>query len=469
MSYGVGVINKLNTVENRIFYYATKIAEKSSINKILLYILIMHSILFIYDIKNETIFLNGDSGPERLNAIKGFIKAFETNDLQTLIEFIVTNNRIGDYIFHTFFYYIGGKHFTLLMQVILAVISYFCLYKIFLEMLKKEALSLIGTVIYIFLPHSIIIPHLLMSESIFNPFIIISIYILLKIRNANKFGVSYSVFCGLLYGSSCLIRPTPIPYIILLPIPIIFSHLCARKKILYSSIIIIVSLSLVLSWVLLVKLYTGKLSYGQTAHGITINIIGKLNRYEGVYYGQPNFNYYNNEISIGLIYGIISKNKMNFLKSTISDLSSYYINSGINKLLLQYFNVFEGSKLKNGRGTSALNWYKISDSQGLYQAILHLLKNAALFTIINIIFSLLWLYILIRSIYESIKIIQNHTEANIIPKFFLIPFFYYMMAVSMLAGSIRSCHRSPIEFLIIIFFISSFSRTLTSEKMNGCS
>ena len=149
-----------------------KLTRLGALKLLITYTAIIHAGLFAYDIFHPDVFLNADRADQRLEIINLLI-AWATSgaDLSPLLS---EPGIIGDYIVQTVLYGVVGQYGVIVFQVALLLVSVAALFQLALLVCRSRVIASITVLLYIHLPHTLVFPHQLISEAIFNPLIILS-------------------------------------------------------------------------------------------------------------------------------------------------------------------------------------------------------------------------------------------------------------------------------------------------------
>src|SRR5437870_6950698 len=214
--------NRLSSV----YFPATKML-------LLVYVVVLHGAMFFWDILRPDVFLNADRAVERMG------KLSELRDVgmhwNGINAFLVTHGLVGDYLPQVLLYLIGGRYLVILVQVVLLIGAVMAVYGIMDLLTASPMASLGASLLYVNLPHSLVYPHMLASESIFDPLLVISFY-LTALLFLDKPRWTVLVAAALLLGCGMLVRPITILWPVVVFAALLSSRLPFRQALLYALI-----------------------------------------------------------------------------------------------------------------------------------------------------------------------------------------------------------------------------------------
>jgi 4-amino-4-deoxy-L-arabinose transferase-like glycosyltransferase len=142
--------------------------------------------------------------------------------------------------------------FTILLQIFLSSLSVLIIYKIILNIYKKDNYAILGSLLYSIEPFSVIYSCQLVTETTFTFLFILSIYYLTKYFQS--FSMSDIIFSGLFLALSAYTRPVALylPFIIFMVVLAyyIFTMHYTKKLVLHLFIFLFVSMFALLPWLI---------------------------------------------------------------------------------------------------------------------------------------------------------------------------------------------------------------------------
>jgi hypothetical protein len=170
----------------------------------------------------------------------------------------------GDYLLQGLFFYLGGQYAVIFFQILLFMVSVAALYKLTLLITKSAKMSAAATLIYAHLPHGVVFPHMLWSESLFDPLTLISFYFV--VRSVLRDHRWPNIICSALFlGLATLVRPTVLLWPIIVVATLGLSRIPVRKIIGYVAVFAVI----MLAWPSFIWSQTGSFTMtGQVGGGV---------------------------------------------------------------------------------------------------------------------------------------------------------------------------------------------------------
>ena len=445
-------------------YLQAKISSRAGTIKtwLLFYMIFVHGAIFFWDIARPDVFLHADRAPERMAAIRELGSVgMSWKGLNT---FLVSHGLAGDYLPQAILYLAGGRYAVILVQVVLMITAVMAVYGMTHLFTASPTASFAAAVLYFHLPHSLVFPHVLASEGIFDPLLVISFYFaavfFLEEQRSGPLLAS-----AILLGCATLVRPVTI----LWPVVICVTFLLNRfslKQVLWYPTMCFVPLTL---WMGLVWFNTGVFSMGSSSRDLGHNLYGqvaiiikrRLPEYERAQAKAA----FLRETASGettLDQGVMSASDyfrfgLNYPRGYLSylgeEITIYVAKSGVEKVTVDYLDL--ASDIREGLATMQYSWRDQVRSQGIIaSAKLMLAERPGLIlaSLIGVVLALLlWALAGIGSL--CVLIDKAHTLQQRTFIAILAAFPLYLLAVSLAASGIESRHRAPAEFTLCLLAV----------------
>jgi len=204
---------------------------------IIFYVTLIQSLMFIHDLSHPNLFLFADRAAGRMEAINKLISFLDGHS--SLMQFLAhqgTDLGIpGDYIIQGLVFFVSGQYGVILFQVVLFIASVAALYHLTYLLTHSRCYSVAAALIYAHLPHSIVFPHMLWSEAVFNPFLLFGFYYMVRVAISSASWLNISL-AALFLALATLVRMVSAPLAIVAVIIFFLCHLQLKKIIGYVSI-----------------------------------------------------------------------------------------------------------------------------------------------------------------------------------------------------------------------------------------
>jgi len=406
------------------------------------------------------LFMNTDRASSRLSAI---------NDLGTIISqghglphFLAYHGIAGDYLPQGMLYFLGGQSAVILGQIMLLVISLFALYKLAFMLTASARASCSAAIIYLHLPHSLFLTHVLAAEAIYDPLLVISFY--LTLHGIQKNVKLYALIGGAaLLGIATLIRPITALWPFVMLVLFITYGTSWRRAVLY---LCFSMLPLVL-WALFIGNMTGKYSLGASNHDLTHNLYKRVERIASTLPKQRAQSIRNEYLtftdrskgvlSVSTYIRFVSQYPDAYLAQLGREGVIFFGKSGLDTLILNYFPVDPHiiSRLhdkKNG-------WKNQIERQGWVSGVAGLLSKYPGLIISSLVGSIVFIVFLAFSTFGAWDQLKRRAgssphQLQKIGYIALALFPIYLFVTSQVVGNMTSRHRAPSEFTLCILAVT---------------
>jgi hypothetical protein len=432
----------MSLLQRRIVLLSASIAAPSFLLVALIF-LALHSVLFLYDLDHPASFLVGDRAVTRLIKIEAFSAAL-TNppDVAAVLQ---TFGNPGDYAIHALLFSVAGQYGIILAQIALELFSLLFLYWLADRIFHSAWLSFVTVVSYLLLPGSIEFPHLLVTEALFNPLLIISIYYVVCYFQGERKSAKELVVAGLLLSIAVSIRIVALPLTVVVIVLILSKQGSIGERIGHGIVYAAAALLLPAIIVLFYYSVAGTPSMGDSDHSLPRNLADRVQRVAEV--GQIDLAAdlgEARELGIGEFIGFVAQHPKPYLKTVAGDVVNITANSGVNHLLGRYLHFFELEK-------ESTHYTEVRDQSGYLGLLRVMLTDSPLMLAVNLISVLAWAGFGLVVLYGG-WLFVNTSALDIRIRILLPVLVVYMVAVSQLVGSVSYRHRTPIEFVLALLF-----------------
>ncbi len=446
-----------------------KIVSEKSLNfKIIsllaLYTAIGHTLLFIYDINHPEVFLNADRARQRLVTIKAIL-ANEGNE--NLFYLFSQAGIVGDYLLHAIVYSALGQYGVIIFQILLLLVSIIFLFHFLFIIAKSRFIAIVAVVLYVHLPHTIVFPHQLTAEALFDPLIIFSFYYLAKyilVEQRRLLLMSSAFFISF----ASLIRPVTILWPIVVLALMILTFQSTRRISHWASYLAIAVMPFIL-WMFFIFSQTGIFSMGRSNHDVSHNLYDRVNRIITSFpldQQQLLIHRYLDSaetkkmLSIPEYLSFVIDHPYGYFSQLGRDALVFCIKSGISRVSPDYLGDVEARK-------SFRHWRGEWEKHGLFYSMKSLGKNHPKSMSFAIFGTILFIPFMVGSLFgglQSIKTYKQFSPPEQTLYILLLLFPVYLFFASQAANSMQSRHRAPAEFILCFFAALAFHQWY---KMRG--
>jgi len=409
-------------------------------------LLLVHGALFVYDVRHPEAFLQGDRAGQRYQTILEFGEVGASELSSYLLEYGLP----GDYLLHAVLYRLFGRLGLIFVQVGLAFVSVVLVHRIAERWTGRRTVADVAASAHAFLPHSLAFPHLLMSEALFNPLLILGIYLVVRGTDMGGVGSRFTWTGALLLGVASLVRVIGAMVPILL-VPAVVSGVPAWRRRLGSGVgFVLIGLAPVLLWMSFVWSGTGHFSLGRSSFSLPYNLAIRVDRMEArtsESLRSPETG--DQGVTVGEYLEVVGSNPGAYWKIVRSDLINFWANPGVSKLVFNYLAL--GGDLR-GEDRSLLGWRSVMDESGLWATVRHVWATAPFVTTVLLVSVTAWVGFLAFALPGAIRFARADIVALPWRLGMILMVGAFWLVNANISGIARSGHRSPVEFLLATTF-----------------
>ena len=415
------------------------VAERGYQVVVVLFCLI-HLLLLANDINRPDAFLVADRGVKRLAKIEALHETLQNGD--SLSALFVATGDPGDYLFHGLIYGLAGREGVMVVQIGLGLVGVTYLYLLARLLTGDPRTATLAAILYILLPASIYYPHVLLTEGIFNPLLIASIYYLALYLQSEEHKFIHLAASGLLLTIPALIRLVALPIVSMVLVLLLVLAVCRRVR--WQHILGYAVVAQVIPLALMGFYYvnTGSFSMGDSDHSLNWNLavrIGRISRMEKI---DPHTVLGNRrEASAGEYVAFALEHPLSYTKMMVSDLVNLMLNPGTNTLLGRYLKLYEMPEESD--------FFTRVRDQGLTAFTVTILTYSPLLALTNVLSLILWLAFLVAAV-VGLYLLARDAAIHWSVRVLLIGLLIYNIAAMQLVGGVSYRHRTPFEFILVI-------------------
>ena len=432
--------------------------------------LLLHSGFLVQGFSNPESFMAGDRAATRLEKIRyvflgdshrpdaDAVSVQAPTDLSpgvfSLKARLIETGTPGDYAIHGVFYRLGGEFGVIVVQLVCWYIALLCLYQLALLIGCSARFALLAVILYMILPGSLIYPHELASESLYNPLTLIGMYALCSHRES---GFRY---WKLLLGVSLLALAIALRFQLVL-YPFVLAMVIAvydrQRRIPQIALICAISFLIPISWALFVKSQTGEARIKSSDNDVALEFYKTAQRVSSV--GNFEFdetNYPDHTMGVSEFVGFISKHPTAYLRLKALHVVNLAANPGIYSLMGHHLNLLEGAGDKQ-------YWQQLRNREG-YGGVLREIIQRGPGLAITIALSLVaWCLFLLMAVLGFFIFLRNPIPMKG-TKAVLLSFAIYSCVIVQVSNDVRWGHRTPIEFFLAILCVIALERISQRRK-----
>jgi 4-amino-4-deoxy-L-arabinose transferase-like glycosyltransferase len=430
----------------------------------------LHLLLFVHDLAQPDAFLTGDRGRNRMEKISIVLPALRQNpgDVGSapwkghIAEACLPKSipadpfwgslsafgQPGDYIFQGLIWLLGGPYAVILVQVLLAYLATIYVYRISRYFLT-EHYSVACACLYALLPASLMQPHQLVSEALFNPTLIFATYYFIRHvetgeRRALLLACSF-LAAGILIRFQLALIPLVFLFLILLfdrrDLPF---RTCALLSVPYS---------LVGIWLVVNFMLTDEVGLGKADISLGLSLYIHVLRAKGTNWEDINM-YACDTVALGEFFRFASDHFMTVLAIKAKDLLNLILNPTTYKFFGEYLGVIQ---------RIPWDYTTVRDSEGFVGVLRRTAEVGPAYVVTIGFGGLAWFAIVLGAAVGAVRLARDETGSAVL-KWILISTLAYGLLVPLLATT-RSTHRSTVEFIVVLLLCYLLQHLLSSNRV----
>jgi len=419
----------------------------------------LHAAMFAYDRLHPDRFLNADRAQERIGAVRGFAQAWHDGGM---VPYLASHGIPGDWLPQALAYMAGGPSLVIAMQIVLVLLSILAVQRLGYAVGLGSRAAAAGAALYGLLPHTLVFPHQLASEAIFDPLVILS------------FAAALGARSGLALGAATLVRPITIPWPILhagvMPAP-------RRAKIAYLAC----ALAPLLLWMSFILAATGELSMGRSSHDLGHNLYGRMQRISDSLpeaERAPRRPPGHTTAGVGEYLAFVAHHPAASARHSLRDLVTLTAKSGIERLTLDYLDLFPDAR--NAIQDSDAGWRVQLEKHGIKAAALQLYSEQPGLVIVSAVAAVLFLVFMGLALAGAWAWLRGPHGARTRDdpgralRLLMMVFVAYIFLTAQVVDAAQSRHRAPAEFALCVLAVAGWvglrrraERTIGDGRMAG--
>ena len=401
---------------------------------------LLHVEMLGYDLRHPDRFLNGDRATERIEVIRGFAQAWQSGDVTS---YIAAHGIVGDWLPQALLYMAGGQHFVIGVQIVLALASVLWVRQIALRAALGEGAATACAALYALLPHTLVFPHQLVAEAIFDPLIVLSF--LLCITRAG--------LGGLALGAATLVRPVTALW------PLVHAGL-ARMRGRSRAAYLVAALAPLCLWMSFMWLATGEFSMGRSGHDLGANLYSRAHRMSANLPQEerpPVRGPGQRKLTLGEYLRFVAAHPDAALAHSARDLATLTFKSGVERLLLDYFDLFELERA--ALQDTASGWRAQLERQGAVATLAQVLQRSPALMAGSMVGAALFALFMLAAVYGTAALLRAGGERRQ-QALLLAAFVVYTFATAQAVDAAQSRHRAPAEFALCLLAVAGLTARL---------
>jgi hypothetical protein len=433
-----------------------------------LWLAALHGLMMVYDWLHPDVFLHADRAHQRLQIANRL--AGELAGPWPHIGILPADGVPGDYLVQGVLYALGGRFPVILLQVLLVIGSAVALCLTVRQLTGRPRLAAGTAALYALLPHQLIFPHVLGSEALFDPLLVLACTgsILVLVRPGGRWTPSVS---GALLGLATLVRPV---IMVWAPVEAVFLLAGGARPRRVAGHLLLALLPLAL-WMGAVRLETGSFSLGNGHLGenlfirtrIMIDTLPDGERQAATRrfllpaagareaLARPDYFTFGPVLSAGQYLRFCLAYPREALGRAAGDAVLFFTKSGVEKITVDYLDL--AGKRRDVLQDNQNGWHQTFERIGLWATLKQLFGEMPVVIAISLLggiaIAVMWGGALagMVAVFAPVGRRLWPPEARIALSS-QVALIVYIFAVSTTAYMFTSRYRAPVEFAVCTFF-----------------
>ncbi len=396
----------------------------------------VHAGLFAYDLAHPDRFLMADRAGERIEVIRAFQAAPDWAG------FLGSHGIPGDWLPHALLYSVGGPFFVIAVQIALVLLSIVWVR----DLAQRAGLGTRGAfaaaVLYGLLPQTLVFPHQLATEALFDPLVVLS------------FRLAIGAASGLALGAATLVRPITVVW------PLIVAALWGngRRRIAYLA----AALAPVLAWMVFVFATTGEFSLGRSGHDLGHNLYERMQRTAAALppsaRPEPRPSGFTT-VRLGEYVAFVASHPVAAAMHSARDFATLGVKSGIERLALDYLDAFPQTRLS--LQDSSDGWRARVEQQGFFHAFAALAASQPGVILVSGLGALLFI------VFMGFAVAGAWGGRHQRQLMLMAAFVVYIFVTAQAVDAAQSRHRAPAEFALAILAVAGWLHLRNRKAGHG--
>lgn len=399
--------------------------------------------IFIPDLAEK--FQLGDRAWDRTAKLDALLGA---SDPSTAIATLFYNGAPGDYVFFLPAYAIFGEEGVIVQNILLLLIGLWFLYRIGITWFSPNA-ARIACITYALLPATLFHPQVLASEAICNPLLIVASWyagrLLTSDRPVLRDAILFGLFCAVLLFT----RPIYLLFPVMVAGLALVRFGSGRRALATICLMLALSFSLAGLWRAANWVVEGRYEVATSFHGLNSNLFLRAERMAAVGgFAIATQISERRAMSPANFTALALQQPAALTRTILSDAVNLTGNTGVSMVYGRYLGLFD---LGEKNAADVFKWRDIRDRDGTAAMLSYMAQKAPKALLMNVGFALAWVALLVIALFGAWHFLWQESRPGWLRLLFAaIP--AYVFTFSFVSGSVRWDHRSPMEFVICLFF-----------------
>lgn len=387
----------------------------------------------------------GDRAWDRAAKVVDMLAA---HDFQSLLAALYYHSAPGDYVFFLPAYAIFGPAGVIAQNIALSLIGVWFLYRIGTTWFSP-AVGRIAAVVYALLPAAIFHPQVFASEAICNPLLIAATWYAGNMLREDSPRPRDAVLFGVVSAVVAFTRYLYLLFPLMVAALLILRAGGRRKPFRAAALALMLSYSLTGAWWAVAALNDGRYTVGFNFQGLGSNLYLRAQRMENIegFALDPAIRQ-SRSMSVGQFAEVALAHPEGLAHTVVSDAVNLLANPGAAMVYGRYLGMFD---LEESGDKDVLRWRDIRDRQGILAMIAHLWAVSPAGVAINVAMAAMLGTLYLFGAAGACVVLRDGARPLAF-RLLLAGIPAYVFTFTFASGSLRWDHRSPMEFVLCLFF-----------------
>ncbi len=358
----------------------------------------------------------------------------------TFWERVVALSGPGDYLLHGTLLEFGGRPLVLFVQLGLALIAAICVFQLSLLLGLTERFALISALLYTALPGTIGNAHQFVTEGVFNPLVVIAIYLLARCLSG-RVEWGWLLLAALAIACASFLRIQLLLFPLFIALLLVYEH--RGRAATATAFFLTLSMGIPLGILVLESFVNGSFAVGPNDASLAHNFFLRVERIAAVEgFAFDKAAYHAGQMPLADFLSFVLAHPIAYLKTVFTDVVNIIANPGTKWFATDYLRIVDFSE-------DYRYFVNVRDQQGLWGVALAILGQGPAFAMSFFGGMIIWGFILLGGAIGAL-IFLSRSDVSLALKALVVGFVLYELAVSVVAGGLpRWTYRTPFEFLIV--------------------
>jgi hypothetical protein len=386
----------------------------------------------------------GDRAGDRLAKLNALLQAPNADAIAAAL---VYNDSPGDYVLFWPAYSAFGPAGVIAQNLLLLLVGLWFLYRIGVTWFSPTVAK-IACIVYALLPAMIFHPQVLVSEAICNPLLIAATWYAGPLVTRDRPALRDAILFGLICAVLIAVREIFLLFPVVVAGLVVLKAGKTRQTLTVLGIMLALSFSIFALWGTVRSLAPARYERGISLQSLPSNLFLRAERMAAIgSFELPQDVSRQRAISIAEFAELGLHHPGPLARTVISDAVDLTANTGSAMVYGRYLGLFD---LGERSSADIVKWREIRDRSGTLAMLAYMSATAPAALAYTVGFAIGWGIFLMIVCYGAWRFARGCQPLELKRLFFAIPAYFFIF--SFVSGAPRWDHRSPVEFVLCLFF-----------------